>query len=43
MEHLSNDPKDHPNQHENSYKLCDEMGASRCEFDGKSKETETTI
>ena len=25
MEHLSNDHKDHPNQHENSDKLCDEM------------------
>ena len=26
MEHLSNDHEDHPNQHKNSYKLCDEMG-----------------
>ena len=26
MEHLSNDHKDHPNQHENSQKLCNEMG-----------------
>ena len=26
MEHLSNDPEDHPNQHENSHKLCDETG-----------------
>ena len=26
MEHPSNDHKDHPNQHENSDKLCDEMG-----------------
>ena len=26
MEDLSNDHKDHPNQHENSHKLCDEMG-----------------
>ena len=26
MEHLSNDHKDHPNQHENSHKLCDETG-----------------
>ena len=26
MEHLSNDHQDHPNQHENSEKLCDEMG-----------------
>ena len=25
MEHLSNDHKDHPNQHENSHKLCNEM------------------
>ena len=25
-EYLSNDHKDHPNQHENSHKLCDEMG-----------------
>ena len=26
MEHLSNDQKDHPNQHENSHKLYDETG-----------------
>ena len=26
MEHLSNDHKDHPNQCENSNKLCDETG-----------------
>ena len=26
MEDLSNDHKDHPNRHENSHKLCDEMG-----------------
>ena len=26
MEHLSNGHKDHPNQHENSHMLCDEMG-----------------
>ena len=26
MEHLSNDHEDHPNQHENSQKLCDETG-----------------
>ena len=26
MEHLSNDHKGHPNQHENSDKLYDEMG-----------------
>ena len=25
MEHLSNDQDDHPNQHENSHKLCNEM------------------
>ena len=25
MEHLSNDHEDHPNQHKNSHKLCDEM------------------
>ena len=28
MEHLSNDHKDHPNQHENSHKLCDEWPLS---------------
>ena len=26
MEHLSSDHKDHPNQLENSHKLCKEMG-----------------
>ena len=26
MEQLSNDAKDHPNHHENSYKLCEETG-----------------
>ena len=26
MKHLSNDDKDHPNQQENSHKLCDEEG-----------------
>ena len=26
MEHLSNDHKDHPNQHENSHKRRNEMG-----------------
>ena len=26
MEHLSNDQEDHPNHHENSHKLCNEMG-----------------
>ena len=25
FKHFSNDHKDHPNQHENSHKLCDEM------------------
>ena len=34
MEHLLNDHEDHPNQHENSLKLC--------ELVGKSMETETT-
>ena len=24
MEHLSNDHEDHPNQYENTHKLCDE-------------------
>ena len=26
MEQLSNDHEDHPNQHENSHKPCDETG-----------------
>ena len=26
MEHLSNDREDHPNQHKNSHKQCDETG-----------------
>ena len=26
MEHLSNDQENHPNQHKNSYKQCDERG-----------------
>ena len=26
MEHLSNNHENHPNQHENSNKLCDETG-----------------
>ena len=26
MEHLSNNDEEHPNHHENSHKLCDEMG-----------------
>ena len=29
MEHLSNDHEDHPNQHENSHKIRDEMGIDR--------------
>ena len=41
MEHLSNYYKDHPNQHENSHKLCTEMGICY-ELDGKSMKTETT-
>ena len=28
MEQLSNDHEDHPNQHKNSHKLCDETGNS---------------
>ena len=28
MEHFSNDDEDHPNQHENSHKQCNEMGHS---------------
>ena len=28
MEHLSNNHKDHPTQHENSHRLGDEMGGS---------------
>ena len=26
MEHIINDPEDHPNQQENSHKVCDETG-----------------
>ena len=26
IKHLSNDPKEHPNQHKNSQKLCNEKG-----------------
>ena len=26
MEHLPNDQEDHPNQHENGHKLCNETG-----------------
>ena len=36
MEHLLNDHEDHPNQDENSHKLCNEM------FIGMSMETGTT-
>ena len=28
MEHLSNDHDDHPKQHENNHKLCNETGHS---------------
>ena len=41
MEYLSNDHENHPNQHENSHKLCNETG-TRFEFIGESMETETT-
>ena len=43
MEHLSNDQKDHPSPHMNSHKLYDKKGHPFLEFEGKSKETETTI
>ena len=42
MEYLSNVHEDYPNQHENSRKLCNEMGHPLLEFDRKSMETETT-
>ena len=42
MEHIWNDHKDHPSQHENSHKLCNEMGHPLSEFDRKSMETEIT-
>ena len=42
MEHLSNNYKDHPNQHKNSVRLCNEMGVNCCEYDGKSMEIEGT-
>ena len=43
MEHLSNDHEDHPNQDENSHKLCHEKGHPLLfEFDGNSMETEAT-
>ena len=38
MEHLSNDHKDRPDQHENGNTLCNETGHPV----GKSMETETT-
>ena len=41
MEHLSNDHKNHPNQHKNSHKLHDETGHAVWCF-GKSMETETS-
>ena len=28
MEHLSNDHEDHPNEHENSHKPCDEKSVA---------------
>ena len=40
MEHLSNDHKDHSNQHGNSHKLCDETGHPVMNLMGKSMETE---
>ena len=42
MEYLSSDYEDHPNHHENSHKTMRWNGASHCQFDGKSMETETT-
>ena len=42
MEHLSNDHKDHPNQHENIQKQWDETRHPVVKF-GKSMETETTM
>ena len=41
MEHLSNNQEDHPNQHENSHKLCNERGHPIVNFEGNSMETET--
>ena len=41
MEHLWDDQEDHPNQHKNSHKLCNETG--HCfEFTEKSMENKTT-
>ena len=42
MEHLSNDPKDHPDQHQNGHELWDEKGHPIMSLDRKSKETEKT-
>ena len=39
--HLSNENEDHPSQHENSYKLCSEIGHLVFEFIGKPMETES--
>ena len=41
MEHLSNDHEDHPNQHKNSNKLCNETGHPNLCLK-KSIETEIT-
>ena len=41
MEHLSNDHENHPNQHENSHKLCNETGqpvVNLMESQGKLKQ-----
>ena len=42
MEHLSNDHEDRPNQHESSHQAMQWSKVFCCEYDGKSKETETT-
>ena len=42
MEHLSNDPKDHPDQHQNGHELWDEKDHPIMSLDRKSKETEKT-
>ena len=39
MEHLSNNHEDHPNQHENSYKLCDDTGHPVLNLDKITTET----
>ena len=41
MEDLSNNHKDHPNQHKNSLKAMQWSKVFCCEYDGTSKETET--